>query len=130
MLRTNSKKAMENIKNYILENFTPESYEEYADLEGTADYKKVCTVIMNVFNSEMPVNGYYKRMNERIRFMDWCQGLPSILDTCYYYNRSAVDDLGRILEENDNEKTKYNEREAENMLTNLLYREIKKNAEV
>lgn len=31
--------------------------------------------------------------NEQV-FIDWCQGLPSILDTCYYYNRSAVADLG------------------------------------
>lgn len=130
MLRTNSKKAMENIKNYVLANFTPCDYEEYADLEGTADYKKVCTVIMNVFNLEKAPVRAYARMTERERFIDWCQGLPSIFDTCYYYNRSAVDDLGRILEENDNEKLKYDEREAENMLTNLLYREIKKNAEV
>lgn len=130
MLRTNSKKAMENIKNYILENFTPESYEEYADLECTADYRKACTAIMNIFNLENAPVGTYARMTERERFIDWCQGLPSILDTCYYYNRSAVDDLGQILEETDTEKSKYDELEAENMLSNLLYREIKKNAEV
>ena len=36
-------------------------------------------------------------------------GLPSVLDTCYFYNRSAVDDLGAILEETESEKAKRGE---------------------
>ena len=63
-------------------------------------------------------------MNEQERFTDWAQGLPSILDTCYYYNRSAVDDLGAILEETAEEKARYSEQNAEQLLTALIYREL------
>lgn len=50
--------------------------------------------------------------------------MPSILDTCYYYNRSAVDDLGAILEETAEEKARYSEAQAETLLTSLIYREL------
>jgi hypothetical protein len=59
-------------------------------------------------------------------FEEWASGLPSVLDTCYYYNRSAVDDLGAILEQTETEKAKYNEQESEKLLTYLIFREIKK----
>ena len=64
------------------------------------------------------------RLSRYDLFEDWCAGLPSILDTCYYYNRSAVDDMGNILEESDTEKAKYTEQQAEKRLTQLIYREI------
>lgn len=51
-----------------------------------------------------------------------------ILDTCYYYNRSAVDDLGAILEETEEEKARFTEQEAEQLLTDLIYRELTKGA--
>ena len=57
-------------------------------------------------------------------FVDWCQGLPSALDTLYYYNRSAVDDLAAILEETEEEKAKYTEAQAEEILSRLIYREL------
>jgi hypothetical protein len=63
-------------------------------------------------------------MSEGERFADWAAGLPSILDTCYYYNRSAVDDLGAILEETAEEKARYSEAQAETLLTSLIYREL------
>lgn len=59
-------------------------------------------------------------------FIEWCQGLPSVLDTCYYYNRSAVDDLASILEQNEQEKSKFTESQAEERLTYLIFREIRK----
>jgi hypothetical protein len=50
-------------------------------------------------------------------------------DPCgYYYNRSAVDDLGAILEQSEREKAQYSEAEAENLLTHLIYRELKRGA--
>lgn len=57
-------------------------------------------------------------------FFDWCQGLPSVIDTCYYYNRSAVKDLAGILEEPEEKFSKYNESDAEQKLTSLIFREI------
>jgi len=53
--------------------------------------------------------------------------LSSIIDTCYYYNRSAVDDIAEILQQTEAEKAKYtDERKAEKFLSALIYREITK----
>lgn len=123
MIRTNSKKAIENIRKYILENFTP-YYEGDVDEK---DFKKVAKYIQKaVFNEKIKFDVNSWRYSDQTIFKDWCQGLPSILDTCYYYNRSAVDDLAIILEETNEEKNKYTEEKAEELLTYLLYREIYK----
>lgn len=76
----------------------------------------------------MPQDFRYYRNNEFAAFADWCAGLPGVLNTCYYYNRSAVDDLGAILEETSEEKARYTEEQAEKTLTTLIYRELKKGA--
>ena len=125
MLKTNSKKAQENIKNYILENFTPESYTDTPPTET----KEIFNYIYKCFISEkfsIENEKRYYKYNEYAAFVDWCSGLPSIINTCYYYNRSAVDDLGMILEETEAEKSRYTESEAEKMITYLIYRTIKK----
>lgn len=123
MLRTNSKQAKENIKAYIMEHF---DYSNYDDGENPTpeSYKDVCNCIHNTMLLE---KFYAKAVNEYETFKSWCRGLPSMLDTCYYYNRSAVEDLRVILEETAEEANKYTEEEAEERLTWLLYREITKN---
>jgi hypothetical protein len=120
MLKTNSKQARQNVQAYIMQGFTGENY----SIETPETFKDTAAVIMKIFNSEKPAEGAYSRMNEQERFTDWAQGLPSILDTCYYYNRSAVDDLGAILEETAEEKARYSEQNAEQLLTALIYREL------
>lgn len=120
MLKTNSKQARQNVQAYIMQGFTGENY----SIEPPETFKDTAAVIMKIFNSEKPAEGAYNRMNEQERFTDWAQGLPSILDTCYYYNRSAVDDLGAILEETAEEKARYSEQNAEQLLTALIYREL------
>lgn len=120
MLKTNSKKARENVRAYIMNGYTPENYNE-----PTPDtFTETAAIILHWFREEKPAEGSYSRMTESERFTDWAQGLPSILDTCYYYNRSAVDDLGAILEETESEKARYSEAQAESLLTNLIYREL------
>ena len=121
MLRTNSKKAIENIRTYIMENFNGENYE----VETPETFKETATFIYNTFADEY-LYEYNRRRNEQEVFMEWCQGLPSVIDTCYFYNRSAVEDLGDILEETEEERNKYTEEEAEKCLTYLIYREIRK----
>lgn len=120
MLKTNSKKAHENIRAYIIANYDPTNYE----LPETDNFSEIATNIYKTFQSEK----YYraKGIPEFTLFEEWASGLPSIMDTCYYYNRSAVDDLGEILEETESEKKRYTEREAESFLTRLIYNEIKK----
>ena len=124
MLKTNSKKAKENIKKYITENFQPENYTDTPP-EGWHD---IAIFILKTFRSEKYncIEDYrYYHNSELAAFVDWCAGLPSVLDTCYFYNRSAVDDLGAILEETETEKSKYSESDAEQCLTRLIYKVLK-----
>lgn len=122
MLKTNSKQAKENIQRYIIEHFDCSGY----DVEEPTTYQEMCQMIYDTMKKEKFHN---KSINEFEIFKDWCQGLPSILDTCYYYNRSALEDLKIILEETEDEANKYTEEQAEERLTYLLYREITKNME-
>ena len=125
MLKTNSKQAKENIRNYIIDNFTAENYTDTPPTE----WHGIATFIYECFRSEKYncLQDYrYYNGNEWRAFLDWCQGLPSVLDTCYYYNRSAVEDLGNILEQTAQERSKYEESAAENLLTMLIYNEIEK----
>lgn len=124
MLRTNSKQARENIRQYITENFTPENYTD----EEITGFENIAKFILDVFKSEYYDNYCNRnvagRYTQAEAFKDWCSGLPSVLDTCYYYNRSAVEDVKNILEETDAEANKYTEQQAEELLTSLIYREL------
>lgn len=125
MLRTNSKKAAENIRAYIVDNFTPENYTD----TPPQDFPGIAAFILATFRDEKywcPQDVRYYRGSEAAAFADWCAGLPSVLDTCYFYNRSAIDDLGAILEETEQEKARYTEQQAEQLLTSLIYRELQK----
>ena len=122
MLRT--KKAIGNIRAYIMDNFTPENYTD----DPPKDFPGVAAFILETFRKEKMSDFRYRNCNEFAAFTDWCQGLPSVLDTCYYCNRSAVDDLGAILEETAEEKARFTEAEAERRLTWLIYRELGKGA--
>ena len=103
--------------------FDPCGYDDFIGKED--DFNSVAAFIYECFIDEK-VKHDKRRMSEQEYFYEWCQGLPSVLDTCYYYNRSAVADLAAILEESDNEKSRYTEEQAEKQLTWLIYREIKK----
>lgn len=120
MLRTNTRQARENVQKYIMDGFNPEAYE----IEAPETFAETAAVIMEVFNAEKPAEGSFARMTEAQRFADWAAGLPTIFDTCYFYNRSAVDDLGEILEETESEKARFTEQQAEERLTYLIYREL------
>lgn len=125
MLKTNSKQAKENIKKYIIDGFTPEGYTDTAP----DTWHGIATFIYDCFCSEkwsIKEDFQYYGGNEQKAFLDWCSGLPSVLDTCYYYNRSAVEDLGKLLEETETEKARFTESEAERMLSILIYQTIKK----
>lgn len=119
MLKTNSKRARANIQAYITRNFDGSGYDITAET-----FPEIAAAVLRIFRAEKANDNYYKASPEKARFSDWAAGLPSILDTCYYYNRSAVDDLGAILEETDQEKSRYTEQQASAMLTDLIYREL------
>lgn len=120
MLRTNSNKYKENIKNYIIENFDYSNYEDDNHVAPT-EYKDICKCIYNTMEVE---KFHAKEATSYLTFKSWCQGLPSILDTCYYYNRSAIEDVKNLLEQAEEESSKYTESQAEEYLTRLIYNEI------
>lgn len=123
MIRSNSKKAKDNIKNYIREIFDGSNY----GIDEPERFEDLAAVILDTFREEKPRTDAQQlrlRMSDQAVFEEWAQGLPSIIDTCYYYNRSAVDDLARILEETPEESEKYSEQDAEKMLTYLIFREL------
>jgi len=121
MLKTNSKQAHENIKKYIMDGFTPENY----GIEDPGNFEDTAKIIYRIFKEEKANDPYYKHYPEQDVFANWAAGLPSILDTCYYYNRSAIDDIAEILQQTEAEKAKYtDERKAEKFLSALIYREI------
>ena len=124
MLRTTCKKALDNIRAYILNNTDVTGY----DFEEPKTFEEAALIIWNEFQTAKQYELCRPRTNIQECFIEWCAGLPSIIDTCYYYNRSAVNDLGELLEETEAEKAKYTESQAEKMLSCLIYREISKEA--
>ncbi len=127
MLRTNSKKAKENIQHYITDHFTPENYTN----ETITGFENIATFILNTFRSEKyscKEDYRYYRNCELDAFVDWCSGLPSLLDTCYYYNRSAVADVAKILEQTESESERFTEDKAEWFLTYIIYCELLRGA--
>ena len=123
MLKTNSKKAKENLKNYIIEHFDGTNY----GIEAPQDFKELAKIILDTFEVEKfrsYENARLRHMTKQDLFEEWASGLPSILDTCYYYNRSAIDDLGEILEQTEQERNRYTESQAEKTLTRLIFRTL------
>lgn len=122
MLKTNSKKAIENIRNYVIEHYDYEADYETIKLEQPSNFENIAKNIYNAFKIE----SYYNKGNEQELFIGWSQGLPSILDFEYYYKCNAVDILGDILEETESEKARFTQSQAEEKLSYLIYREIRK----
>lgn len=121
MLRSNTKKAVQNIRKYIFSNTDLSVY----GIENPSDFHSLAVELMHIYFSE---RGKFKRQKVSYQedFCDWLSGLPSVFDSCYFYNRSAVDDLGEILEETETEKSRYSEADAEKMLSYLIFRELYK----
>lgn len=126
-LKTTNKEARAAVRQYILDHFNPCGYE----FSGPCTFENVARFILEVHASEKYIfcrNIRRKGFTNEVVFMDWCQGLPSVLDTRYYYNRSAVVDLGNILEQSEWERAQYTEEQAERLLTHLIYQELVKGA--
>ena len=74
MLRTNNKKARENVRNYIIAEFTPEGYTDNPPQE----FPEIARFILTTFRREkyhLPQDFRYYRHNEYVAFADWCAGL-------------------------------------------------------
>lgn len=126
MLRTNSKKARENVRRYILTDseYLAERLAEMLPNDGiTAENLKEADALYSVW--QCFIEEASPRWNENVfeQFEKWASGLAcgGLFD--YYYNVSAVQVLGDILEETEEERNKYTEEQAERLLTLLIFRE-------
>ena len=120
MLKTNSKKVRESIKKWIVENYDGESY----GLEAK-DFKEICKNIKSIFEKEKSSRRACWCLED---FKEWGEGLPSLLDTWPLMTDEVINILGDILEETEEERSKYDESQAWDLMASLIFREIDKAA--
>lgn len=122
MLKSNSKKARENVRAYILDTFDSDGY----DFTGRADsFADVARFVYEVFTVEKLRNNNDRFPTEFDAFADWCSGLPIVID-CDFYVRPAIPLVARIMEETEAEAARFTEPQAEQFLTRMIYNEIKR----
>lgn len=128
MLKTNSKKARENVRNYIL---TDADYiaERIGCDPDTLTEAQILRSVWEIFTDEYYNQTHPTRRNRLTAsdlFAEWASGLALGGLFLYYYNVSAVKVLGDILEETEEERNRYTEEQAESLLTLLIFREVSK----
>lgn len=121
MLKTNSKVVADRIRNLIMQEEGLENFD--IDTRGMK-WDQVAYEIYQICMREKGGDWYCRNMTPEQRFEDWVKGLPSALDLPFIYKTSAVDVLGDILEETQEERSKFDERLAEAMLIKLIWRQI------
>lgn len=119
MLKINSNAVREKIQDFINTHVDFSGY----DLEKTPE--TVAEINKAIFDCFLSETKFSRILNERVRFIDWCSGLPTVLDCAFYYN-SAVEMLSDILEETQTERAKYKEADAERLFAYLIYKEVKR----
>lgn len=123
MLRTNSRQVKDKVKEWINNNFDASGYDR-EDLNNSNIDQKIAFIARTCWE-ELGHEVKKNRTSFQNMFENWCQGLPSVLDTASYYcHVSAVDLVGDILEQTQTERAKYSECEAEKLMTYLIYKEV------
>lgn len=116
MLKTNSKKAKENLKAYIITAW------EYENPETARPWEAVKLDIIESFYFQVYRSEYEKKQPRYDAFKGWLQGLPHGLGD--HYLCTAVDDLANILDETETERNRFTEDQAEEKLTRMIYNSI------
>ena len=126
-------KSHNNIQKFIVEHFIQPcelGYSEYPMPINTDDFKEVASAILHIFRMEKFRN--YNKLNtnaetEMRTFVDWCQGLPSVLYTEWYLT-PCTDIYCKIMGINDKQrkryKSLYTETDCEKSITRLVYNEL------
>ena len=122
-IRSNTKIARQNVIDYIRK-YSADDLQE-AGLQGCSN-AEMLQYIRDCFTREAVYKNNLIRCGWSLYtvFRDWANGLPMGQLFVYLLRRSAVDDLGAILQETDAEKAKYTEEQAEEMLTRLIFRAV------
>ena len=123
MLKTNSKQVKEKIRKWISDNFDASSYdrEELNNSDIEKQIQFIAYICWVELGHEVKRLGYtFQEM-----FINWCSGLPSLLNTASYYcYNSAVALVGDILEQTKEERSKYDETDAERLMSYMIYKEV------
>ena len=124
MLRTNSKKYLNNIQTYLINAIDSDGYEN----QPTTDKAKV-SFLVDCYNSEYN-HAYNVKMypNEQIRFANWLSGLPSVLNIPFY--PSGILELAKELQEVETYDQKTKDKICENYFNFMSYHILKLNSKL
>lgn len=135
MLRTNSKKAISNLDNYLLGYAEDIAAEHDAELLFDYDLSNInqfadCVLNYHFYDEAIRHNARYeaRRISHYELFREWAAGLPLPIFDYFNFNGDAKKILGDILEETEEERDRFSESDAENMLTRIIYNRLVKNA--
>lgn len=126
MLKTNCKKVNDFVKAFIIAHYTPENY----NLPQTNNFEEIAKNIWGIFKDEYASKIRYTNTSIQNLFIEYLQGLPSIIDTDYYYKYSVNNLLGDLLEQTEKERAKYTESQSEYLFSYLIFRQITKNIDI
>jgi hypothetical protein len=129
MLRTNSKKYIANIQNYLINAINTEDFKIIKNNSGlipfNEDAQKIAFV-MSCYESEF--NHKYNQSrhpNEQDRFANWLAGLPSVLNIPFY--NDDIINLAKELQEVETYAEKMEQRICENYFIFMAYHILKLN---
>jgi len=134
MLRTNSKKYLSNIQNYLLDAINTEDFKIIKNNSGlmpfNEDAQKIAFV-MSCYESEF--NHKYNQArhpNEQTRFAHWLAGLPSVLNIPFY--NDDIIKLAKRLQEVDTYPNEKNTTKTivENYFNFMAYHILKLNSKL
>jgi hypothetical protein len=121
MLRTNSKKYLNNIQTYLIDSVNTED----ALHNAITDAEKIAFV-MACYDSEFNHKfNQARHPNEQTRFANWLAGLPSVLDIPFKYD--GVLKLAKQLQEVETYDKKTEDRICENYFNFMAYHILKLN---
>ncbi|MCP4551888.1 MAG: hypothetical protein GY834_07590 [Bacteroidetes bacterium] len=126
MLRTNSKKYLSNIQNYLLDAINTDDH----TTEATTHAEKLAFV-MSCYESEFNHRfNQARHPNEQTRFAHWLAGLPSVLNIPFY--NDDIVKLAKRLQEVDTYPNEKNttKRIVENYFNFMAYHILKLNAKL
>ena len=121
MLRTNSKKYLANIQNYLLDAINTDDHKT----EATTHAEKIAFV-MACYNSEFNHKfNQARHPNEQTRFANWLAGLPSVLNIPFY--NDDIINLAKELQEVETYAEKMEQRICDNYFNFMAYHILKLN---
>lgn len=125
MLKSNCKKVKEALRKYIVDGYDGSGFDEGTPEAEAKTFEEMARVILldvkRVYGNEVWRNPHFTWQDA---FVKWCSDLQDLVDTDYCCHGTAVKILGDMLEETEEERSRFTESEAETMLSRLLYREL------